>query len=412
MSEKQALDGIKVVDFSWSAVGPLIAKHLADHGATVIHVESHTHPDPVRLMRPFKDNIPGIDRSAWFANYNSSKYGISLNLNKPRAPEIALKLVKWADVLVESYTPGTMKRWGLDYQSVRQVKPDIVYCSTTIFGQYGALSSYRGYGNLAAAFAGINHLSGWQDRPPVIPYGAYTDFTSPRFAVASILAALDYRRRTGKGQHIDQSQVEAGLQVLATTLMDYAINGRAANRDGNRLPYAAPHGAYRCLGDDRWCVIAVFTDEQWANLVKAMGEPPWTGDPKFATLLARKEHEDELDRLVEAWTSERTPEQVMAVLQSLGVPAGVVETAKDLFADPQLKHRNHFRWFEHSVIGRHAYDGPAFRLSRTPDRQSAAHCLGEHNEHVYKRILGMSDDEIAELLIGGVITTEADLLTG
>lgn len=412
MGNGQALDGTKIVDFSWSAVGPLITKHMADHGAVVIHVESHTHPDPVRVMRPFRDNIPGIDRSAWFANYNSSKYGISLNLTKPQAPEIALRLVKWADIVVESYTPGTMRRWGLDYPSVRQVKPDIIYCSTTILGQYGPLSSYRGYGNLAAAFAGINNITGWPDRPPVVPYGAYTDFTSPRFATASILAALDYRRRTGKGQYIDQSQVEAGLQLLATTFMDCAINGKIARRDGNSLPYAAPHGAYRCLGNDRWCVIAIFTDEQWKSLVEAMGKPTWAEDPRFATTLARKSNEEELNALVEEWTSKRAPEQVMDVLQALRVPSGVVETAKDLFDDPQLKHRNHFRWMEHQVIGMHAYDGPAFRLSLTPDSQTAAHTLGEHNEHVYKEILGLSDDDIAELLVEGVITTDADLPSG
>ncbi len=409
MDRKQALDGIKVVDFSWSAVGPLIAKHMADHGATVIHVESHTHPDPVRMMRPFRDNVPGIDRSAWFANYNTSKYGISLNLNKPRAPEIARKLVEWADVLVESYTPGTMRRWGLDYKTVSVMRPDIVYFSTTIMGQYGRLSTYRGYGNLAAAFAGINNITGWPDRPPVVPYGAYTDFTSPRFAIASILAALDFRRRTGRGQYIDQSQVEAGLQLLATTLGDYAVNGRIAGREGNRLSAACPHDAYRCLGNDRWCVIAVTTDKEWANLADAIGRPKWTRDPRFATMLGRKRNEDELDTLVEAWTSERTPEQVMTALQAVGVPAGVVETARDLFDDPQMKLRKHFRFMEHQVIGRHAYDGPAYVLSKTPDGQTAAHTLGQHNEYVYKEILGISEDQIAELLIEGVITTDADL---
>lgn len=412
MQGKQALEGIKVADFTWAGVGPITSKYLADHGATVVHVESHSRLDICRGIRPFHNNIPHPDRTGIFANFNSSKCSISLDLNKPRGQELALELIKWADVVVESYTPKAMKAWGLDYESVRRVKPDIVYLSTCMQGQYGPHSSYRGWGFQAASLAGAYHISGWPDRKPSPPYGAYTDFVNPPFGVTALLAALDYRRRTGKGQHIDQSQLETALHMFAPAIMDYALSGRIAARNGNRLPYAAPHGAYRCQGDDRWCTIAVFSDEEWRAFCKATGEPPWTSDPRFSTLLGRKRNEDELDRLVEEWASSHSAEEVMAIMEAAGVAAGVVQNTRDLYQDPQLAHRGHFRWLQHSVMGSVPYDGPAFRLPKTPDQQSASPALGEHNEYVLKEILGLSDDEIADLLVEGVITTEADIRFG
>ena len=302
-----------------------------------------------------------------------------------------------------------MKKLGLDYDSVKRIKPDIIYFGTCVGGQYGPLATFRAYGHQVGALAGVSHLMGWSDRPPAgVPF-AYTDWISPRFAVSAILAALDYRRRTGKGQHIDQSQFETTLHFFAPVIMDYAINGRIMERNGNHLPCAVPHGAYRCRGEDRWVAIAVFADEEWQRFCKAIGEPDWTKEPRFATLKARKEHEDELDALVEEWTINYTAEQVMALMQAAGVCAGVVQSTKDLFEDPQLRHREHFRYLEHAVIGKHAYDNLAFRLSKTPNCQRAAPVLGAHNEYVLKELLGMGDDEIADLLAKRVITTDADL---
>jgi len=409
MKRRQALEGIKVADFSWVIVGPLSMKHLADHGATVVRVESHTRPETSRLSGPYKDNITSIEHSGFYPTYNSSKYGISLDLTKPRGREIALRLIMWADVVAESYTPGTMKEWGLDYESVAKLKPDIIYVSTCQYGQYGPLAQLPGYGQLAAALSGISNAIGWPDLLPSTNAIAHTDFICPHFVVATVMAALDYRRRTGRGVYLDQSQLEAAVHFFAPPVMDYLVNNRIMERSGNRLPYAAPHGAYPCRGNDRWCAIVVFSDEEWRGLCDAMGNPEWTQDPKFATFLGRKENEDELDRLVGQWTINFTAEEVMSLMQAKGVAAGVVEDLKDMFEDPQLKHYGFLRYFEHPVMGEISYQGPPFRLSKTPDGQFSAPCLGQHNEYVYKELLGLSDEEIAELLIEKVITTEADL---
>ena len=259
---------------------------------------------------------------------------------------------------------------------------------------------------MMASLSGYAHLTGWPDRDPATPYGAYTDFISPFFGSAALVAALDHRRKTGVGQHLDLSQLECGLQLIAPVQMDYVLNGNEMIRDGNRDPRAAPHNAYPCLGNDSWCAIAVFTDEEWTSLCMVLNRPDIVRDPRFATLEARKANEDELDRLIGEWTREREAQQVMETLQSAGVPAGVVLNAEGQFNDLQVKHRGFFHYLDHQVIGRHAYDGFSFDLSRTPGTLAAAPTLGQHNEYVYKEILGMTDEQIGDLIAEGVITTE------
>ncbi|MEE9198206.1 MAG: CoA transferase [Dehalococcoidia bacterium] len=409
---KQALGGLKVADFTWVGAGPITTKYLADHGATVVRVESLVKSDPLRLSSPFRDGESGINRSGFYSNYNTGKYSVALNLNCPKGVETARRLVLWADVVAENFTPGVMNRWGLGYARVRELRPDIIYFSTSQQGQTGPHSHHAGYGNHSASLAGFTHITGWPDRDAVMPYGAYTDFISPRYGVATILAALDYRRRTGKGQHIDLSQLEVGLQFLAPLLMDCAVNGRRFLRRGNRDPNASPHGAYPCRGEDRpsmssgdaWCVIAVFNDDQWRSLRQAMGDPPWASEPGYATLIGRKSHEGELDALIAEWTRQHTAEQVMERLQKVGVPAGVVRTSGDLFCDPQLRHRGHFVFLEHPEMGNHSYDGPSFKLSKTPgELRGPAPCLGEHTEFILRQFLGMDDEEIAGLAEAGAL---------
>lgn len=276
--------------------------------------------------------------------------------------------------------------------------------------QNDPLPKFAGYGFFGTAYAGYCHLVGWPDREPLPLFNNYSDFVAPWYLACAVIGALLYRRRTGKGMYLDQSQVEAGASFLAPVILDYMVNGRIAQRMGNRDPYMAPHGLFPCKGDDRWIAIAVASEEQWRSFCAVLGNPAWTREPRFATLLARKQNEDELERLIGEWTRNYTEEQVMAMMQHAGVPAGVVQTCEDLFADPQLKHREHFRFLEHRVIGTHAYNSPAYRLSQTAcDIKKAGPCLGEDNEYVYKQILGLSDDEIADLLIEGVITTETDV---
>jgi crotonobetainyl-CoA:carnitine CoA-transferase CaiB-like acyl-CoA transferase len=409
LAQPQALQGIKVADFSWAIVGPLAARHLADHGAQVVRVESHARPETNRLGGPYKDDIPGIDRSSLYSLYNTSKYGMSLNLAKPKGREAARRLMLWADVVIESFTPGTMKKFGLDYGTIKQAKPDIIYVSTSCYGQYGPIAASPGYGQLASAQCGIYYAIGWPDRPSVTSSAPHTDFISPIFLLPTIIAALDYRGRTGKGLYVDQSQVEAGVQFFAPPVMDYMVNKRVMMRNGNYWAYAAPHNVYPCLGDDRWCAIAVFTDDEWKGFKSALGNPQWTKEAKFSTFSGRKENERELDKRVSDWTSKHAPKDVMERMQEKGVAAGIVKTMEELYKDPQLKHMGFWRYLEHPVVGVHAHQGPPFRLSATPDRQFTSPCLGQHNEFVYKELLGYSDDEIAEMLNEGVITTEADL---
>ena len=410
MTNKGILEGIKVVDFTWVIVGPQVARELAEHGATVVRIESHTRPDTLRVSAPYRDGIPGIDRSAYYAAFNTNKYGMSLDLTKPKGREVAQRLVAWADVVTDGMTPGSMAKLGLDYESCCQIKPDIIYYSTCQFGQKGPYNTLGGYGTMGAGYAGISHLTGWPDHLPVhLPVG-HTDNMAPWYLCSVVLAALDYRRRTGKGLYLDQAQVEAGVTFWGPGLLDYAVNGRIPIRMGNRDPYMSPHGAFPCQGHDRWANIAVATDEEWQALCRAMGDPEWAREPRFATLLGRKDNEDELEHLIGEWSKGYSPEEVMVLLQGAGVAAGVVSTAQDLFEDPQLKHRGHFVPLEHRVIGVHHYHMPAYRLSKTPAHlDRAAPCLGQDNEFVYKEILGYSDEEVAQLLLDGVITTEHDV---
>jgi len=407
---KQALEGVKVLDFTWIGAGPQVGRELAEHGATVARVECHRRPDGLRAAAPFKDGIPGINRSAFGTAFNTNKLSVSLDLTYPGGPEVAKKLVAWADVVADSMAPGALRKFGLDYEGCRNIKPDIIYYSTCQMGQKGPLASFAGYGIFAVSYAGHCHLTGWPDRSPNLLFNYYSDMVAPFYLATQVAAAIAYRHRTGKGMYLDQSQVEVGVSLIAPALMDYLVNGCVANRMGNRDPSMAPHSVYPCRGDDRWVAIAVADDKQWRGFCRATGHPEWITDPRFATLLCRKKHEETLDRLIAAWTMECTGEEIMERLQDNGVPAGVVKTAEDLFEDPQLLHREHFRWLEHPEIGVHAYNAPAYRLSKTPaDIRRAGPTLGQDNEHVYKELIGMSSDEIADLLVEGTITTEGDV---
>lgn len=409
IKRKSAMNGVKIVSFCWVAAGPLTFKYFAQFGATVVRVESHTRLDVVRTSGPFKDGLVHYDNSATFANYNSSVLSVTLNLKKPGGLNLVWKLIDWADIVGEGFGPGTMHKLGLDYESVKKRKPDIIYFSTSQLGQVGPYSKFVGFGWQAAAMAGFTSITGLPDRAPVPYHGAYTDFIAARFGALAVMAALEYRRRTGRGQYIDQSQLESSCQVLAPPIMDYFVNGRVLERHGNRVDFSVPHGVFRCKGDDRWVAIAVSTDEEWRRFCKTIGKTEWIDDPHFSTFVARKKNEGELEELITRWTSQHTAEEVENVLQGAGIAAGVVETVKDLLEDLQLKYRGYFRKYKHTFMGESTYRGPSFRLSKVPDSQFAGPALGEHNEYVFKELLHLSDDEVAEALIDGSVTTEADL---
>jgi benzylsuccinate CoA-transferase BbsF subunit len=399
-------ESVKVVEFAWVAVGPQSSRYLADHGATVVRIESHTNFDLLRGIGPFAENKVGLDRSMFFGKYNANKYGASLNLNNPEGRKLAWKFVQWADIVTESYRPGTMKKWGLDYDSLKAVKPDIIYLSTSMQGQTGPFSRYAGVGSMISAVAGFAEISGWPDRMPSPPYGAYSDYFCQRFNAATLIGALERRRRTGKGMYIEQSQLETSVYFIAPMIMDYQVNGRINERDGNRLSYACPHGIYPCQGKDRWAAIAVFGDDQWDSFCRATGNPDWTKQSIFKTFMGRKRNEDELDGLVSSWTSTQTALQVETALQRAGVCANMVEKNSDLFEDAQLKHREFYVKLPHPEMGTPAYQQQAdFILSKNPrEITRPSPCLGQHNEYVYKELLGLTDQEIAEHIVDGSIT--------
>jgi benzylsuccinate CoA-transferase BbsF subunit len=398
--------GLKILDFFWVAVGPMTTSYFAEYGATVVRVESRQRPDTLRNAPPHGGGVAGLNRSGYYANYNASKYSVGLNMAHPKGIELVRRLVRWADVVTENFTPGTMEKWGLGYAELCQIKPDIIMMSASMLGRGGPYSKQPGFGAVLSSLSGMTGLTGWPDRAPTNPYGAYTDFIVPRFAVPALIAALDYRRRTGCGQHLDISQLEGALHFMAPVIMDYTANGREQQRHGNRDAAAAPHAAYPCQGEDCWCTIACTTDAEWEALCQVMGHPAWTQEARFATLRGRKAHEDELDARLSDWTKTWEAPALMAALQGADVPCGVVQTTKDLVEDAQLQHRGHFVYLDHPEVGRHPVQRSEFRLSRAPaEHRWPVPSLGQHTVQVCKEMLGMADDDINALVEEHVLET-------
>jgi crotonobetainyl-CoA:carnitine CoA-transferase CaiB-like acyl-CoA transferase len=386
-------------------VGPLTLKFFADYGATVIRVETGNRPCVTRTSAPFKDNKAGLNRSGYFNHFSANMLSFSLNMGHPGGPELAKELIARADVVMENFTPGVMDRWGLGYDELKKIKNDIIMVRQNGFGVSGPYRNMAAFGMILAAVIGIPNFIGWPDRGPLpVGVGAYTDCISPRFASAALVAALDYRNRTGNGQLIDLAQFETGISFFLPGVLEYAVNGREPVRTGNASPFAAPHNVYACKGKERWCTIAVFNDEQWKGLCAAIGKAEYADDRRFDSSMHRKEHEEEIDNLLSEWTINLEPHEVMARLQAAGVPSGIVENAADLYNDPQLRYRDLFRPIEHGEIGLFSHLGSSIRLSKTPARADRpSPCLGEHNEYVLTKILNKTDAEFIELLSSGVL---------
>lgn len=403
MDKRKIFEGIRIIDFSWIFTAPLVTKFMGDYGAEVIKIESATRPDDVRALGPYKDNKPGVNRSGVFAIYDSSKYSMTLNLRKPKAVEIAKNLVAKSDIVVESYRAGVINKMGLGYEDLRKVKPDIIMLSCTVYGQTGPASVQAMLGTYFQSQAGVVHFIGWPDRAPVVVPNPYTDYHAPWIALSSVLSALDYRRRTSKGQYIDVSQIESTPHFMAPVLMDYLVNGREQTRMGNRCSYASPHGVFRCKGDERWCAIAVFNDEEWEGFCRALGTPSWTKEKRFSTILRRKQNEDELERIIEEYTKNHTPEDVASAMRREGVASSVVQSGQDLLEkDEQSKYRNYFVKREHPEMGNCVVQQPPFRFSKAESEVRRPDCLGEHTEYVCTKVLGMSDEDFVKLSSEGI----------
>ena len=414
-SRAMPFEGIRILDFTWVGVGPITIKHLADFGADVIRVEAASRPDVLRAAPPFKDGQPGgLNRSQFSANYNSSKRGLGLNLALPEGRDLARRIIsEWKpDVIAESFTPRVMRDWKLDYPNIRELVPDVIYFSTCQQGQTGPHSKYAGFGQLAGALAGFYHITGWPDRDPSGPYGAYSDFVNPPNAAAAIVAALEYRRRTGKGQYLDLSQYECATHFLAPAIMDYVTNGNVLDRRGNEDDEFAPNDVYRCKDKERgytgvgpsWIAISVTTDDQWRRLCERMGRTDMASDGRFGDAESRRRRKPEIDAAIGEWTRDKDAHALMAELQGAGVPAGVAQSQADLWEDPQLRHRGFFQWLDHAECGPMPYDGLTYHLSETPGALRMPQALiGQHNEEILKEILGLDDDAISDLVVSGVL---------
>ncbi len=398
------LEGLVVVDFSWIGVGPITAKCLADHGATVIRVESENRIDGLRRQPPYKNGEAGTNRSNFYGTFNTSKLGIELDLKSPAGLEVARRLVEGADVVVESFTPGTIDRLGLGYDAMVEANPALVMVSTSLLGEGSDVSRMAGYGYHAAAVAGFQGLVGWPDLPPDGPWLAYTDTIGPRFLATAVLAALDRRDRTGQGCHIEGAQLEMALQFLAPELSAYQRTGQLPPRRGNRSADVAPQGVYPVAGDDRWLAISVADDGAWARLVEVLGGPAWAADPELCTVAGRQAAHDLIDDELARWTAGRDGPATESLLAANGIAAGMVQASEQLLDDPQYRHRGFYRYLEHSEVGTVPYAGHQYRIDgydHGPRR--AAPCLGEHTYEVLTDICGYDSDEIADLAARGAM---------
>lgn len=397
----QPLAGLKVLDLAWVVAGPLIGRNLADYGATVIRIESAKRVETARLMGPFPAGEYDVQRSALYETCNAGKLGLSLDLSKPEARDIVRSLARWADVLVESFTPGQMARWGLSYEALAKDNPGLVMVSTSLTGQSGPFASYSGYGNHGAAIAGFQNLVGMEGATPVGPYGPYTDFVAPRFGIPATLAALDYRRRTGRGCWLDVSQTEAGVQFLAAQIAETSVTGKVQGPMGNRDLAMAPHGVFRTDADDSWIAIAVQSDAQWERLaaILQIDEPGWK------TFQGRKADEDALERRLEQWTARQEVAAIELLLQENGIPAHRLVSIEEFASDPQIVAREHLVHLPHSLSGTAVVESSPFNLARTPAEYArSAPCYGRDNDLVLTEILGLDAAKIEALHEAGILT--------
>ncbi len=395
----QALSEVRVVELGGFAAGPCVGKHLADHGAEVIRIESRVALDGFRTnYPPFKDNLPGIERSALFAFTNDNKLGVTLNLKTEPGVRLARRLIASADVVIENFTPGVMERLGLGYDVLASADESLVMLSTCNQGATGPRARQPGFGTQLTALSGFIEVTGWPDRDPSLLFGPYIDYIAAAYGACAVLAALDRRRRTGAGCHIDLSQYESGLLFVAPALLGYFADGRIAGRSGNRHPTAAPHGIYPCRGEQRWVAISVHDDDEWRRLRTALGDPPWAATPDLDSQAGRKANEEDLDGHLAAWTASRSRDAVVDALRGQVVHAAPVNDMADLFSDPQLAAHDFWRPLDHAEVGDHHAEGPPYRLSATPAViESPAPLLGEHTHQVFAGLLGMTEEELAQL---------------
>jgi len=396
------LKGLRIVDFTHVASGPVATKLLADFGAEVIKIESRKRPDLIRGVGPFRSNRPGLNSGGMYNSWNTSKLSLTLDLSNPKGLALVRKLISLSDVVIDNFSARVMKKWGLAYEDLVQIKPDIIALNLPSHGIIGPHKDYVSFGAELMGLSGITYITGFPEGLPTGPDVNYPDYIICYLSAFAILAALRYRKKTGKGQHIELSQFETTTSVIGSFIMDFILNQRLPVRRGNSSPVAAPHGIYRCRGEDRWCAITVSSEAQWKALCSAMGKPEMAQVPRFRTFLARLKNATSLDSIIEQWTMERSAEEVMEALQKKGIPAGVVQNGQDLLQDLHLKERGHYVELSHPEEGRMLYQNPTIILSRTPGRVRRAPLLGEYSDYILKEILGLTDKEREDLKKEGI----------
>jgi len=394
-----AWQGLKLVEFGSGAAGPIVSRYFNEHGATVIKVESRRHPDFLRVMAA--GSPQGLEGSTLFDALNAGKHSITLNLRHPAGREIARQLIHWADAVLENFAPKAMQSYGLDYAQMAAEKPDLLMLSTCLNGQTGPHKDYPGFGGQGAALSGFNFLTGWPDREPIGPYGTITDSLAPRFAASALAVGLLYRRRTGRGLHLDVSQVEAGVYSLSPWLLEYLSTGACSSRRGNRCERAVPHGVFPCAGADRWIAIACWSDHEWLQLATILGVDP----QRYPDLNARLAAEDDIERIVGEVTRNRSADDLASQLQCAGIEAVPVADFEDLLLrDPQLQLREHFIRLDRPVTGESIYERNGFRLSASISSiERPSPLLGEQTEDVLDSILGYNPEQLRTLRENGAL---------
>lgn len=394
------LEGLKVVDTTWVYAGPFTTRILADMGATVIKVEGPNRPDAARSGGGGVNNDTTLDGSVQFGTLNAGKTSLTLDLNVPEGQQTFRKLCDWADIFIESYTPGTMDDWGMGYDVLRQTNPDLIMLSTSLMGATGPLAKFAGFGNLAGALTGYYEVTGWPGRNPAGPFLAYTDYVVPNFMIPLLMAALEQRERDGVGQHLDFAQAEAAIHFLGSAVLEYTVNGDVAKALGNDDRFICPHVVVPALGDDRWIAVVCETDGEWAALAGMLGRNDLSG----LDFAGRKARQEELESLIALWCAGREMGAAEVELQGAGVPAHSVQNSVECFVDPQLGHRDHWVTVEHPIYDRMIVEATRFQMSRTPAHvQRSGPSLGEHNDHVLRDVLGYDDDQVIALAIAGAI---------
>jgi benzylsuccinate CoA-transferase BbsF subunit len=404
MISKAPLAGVRVADFTWVWAGPYSTLQLAHLGAEVIRVETGTRVCVTRLLPPWPDGQPGVNRSGYFNQYNQGKLSLALDLKQPRGLEIAKELVAKSDVVCENFAAGVMDRMGLGYEVLRQIRQDVIMISLSGYGASGPESQYVSYGPAQVPLSGMSSVTGYRDWPPMHVGISYGDPNGGLHGAFAVLAALYHRGRSGQGQYIDLSQQETTISVLAEAVLEYSMNGTQPARDGNRDPQMSPHGVFRCSGEERWVAIAVRGDEEWGRLAEIIGQPALATDERFARLASRKQNEDELEAIVGEWTAGRGAEEITRLLQARGIAAFTSMSNRDLAEDAHLLGRDFFVRLPHPEVGARQHIGIPWRYSRTAVAvRRAAPCLGQDSDYVMKDLLGYSDAEIAQLREAAVL---------